>query len=89
MMGYTPIASQLFIFAITDPPSELEQKTDSSCLLNLELLSFVIADPLSGLANAVDLPCLLICDRTQTILMDSIGDIGFGITAELSGKRWQ
>jgi hypothetical protein len=38
------------------------------------------ADPLSGLVNAVDSSCLLICDRTQTILMDSIGDIGFGIT---------
>jgi hypothetical protein len=29
MMGYTPIASQLFIFAIADPLSELEQKADS------------------------------------------------------------
>jgi hypothetical protein len=29
MMGYTSIASQLFIFAIADPLSELEQKTDS------------------------------------------------------------
>ena len=76
MMGYTSIASQLFIFAIADPLAELEQKIDSPCLLNLELLNFAIADPPPGLANAVDSSCLLICDRTQTTLMDLIGDIG-------------
>jgi hypothetical protein len=76
MMGYTSIASQLFIFAIADPLSELEQETDAPRLPNLELLSFAIADPPSGLTNAVDSPCLLICDRTQTILMDSMDDIG-------------
>ena len=37
---------------------------------------FAIADLLSGLTNAVDASCLLVCDRTQTILMDSMGDIG-------------
>jgi hypothetical protein len=50
-------------------------------LPNLELLMFAIADPFLGLSNAVDSSCLLICDRIQTILMDLIGDIGFGITA--------
>jgi hypothetical protein len=70
----------LLISAIADLLSELEQKADAPCLPNLELLSFAIADPFSGLANAVDLPWLLICDRTQTISMDSMGDIGFGIT---------
>jgi hypothetical protein len=87
MMGYTPIASQLFIFAISDPLSELEQETDAPRLPNLELVSFAIADPLSRLANLVDSSCLLICDRTQIILMDSMGDIGFGITAELTRRQ--
>jgi hypothetical protein len=73
MMGYTPIASQLFVLslAIADPFSALNQKTDSLCLPNLELLSLAlacvaqpIADPFSGLANVVDSSCLLICDRT-------------------------
>jgi hypothetical protein len=76
MMCYTSIASQLFILAIADPLSELEQKTDSLCLPKPELLRFAIADLLSGLTNAVDASCLLICDRTQTISTDSIGDIG-------------
>ena len=77
-MGYTPIASQLFVLslAIADPFSALEQKTDSLCLPILKLLSFAIADPFSGLVNVVDSSCLLICDRTQTISMDSMGDIG-------------
>jgi hypothetical protein len=76
----------LLISAIADPLSELEQKVDSPCLPNLELLMFGIADPFSGLVNAVDSSSLLICDRTQTILMDSMDGIGFGITAELSGN---
>jgi hypothetical protein len=73
--------------AIADPLSEPEQKADAPCLPNLELLSFAIADPFSGLTNAVESSCLLVCDRTQTISRDSMGDIGFGITAKLSGKR--
>jgi hypothetical protein len=78
MMGYTPIASQLFVLslAIADPLSALNQKTDSLCLPILKLLSFAIADPLSALANVADSSCLLICDRAQTISTDSIGDIG-------------
>jgi len=94
MMGYTSIASQLFIFAIIDPLSELERKTDSLWLPNLELLMFAVADPFSGLANAVDSSCLLICvsllgvaNRTQTILMDSMGAIGFGITLPITCRR--
>jgi hypothetical protein len=35
--------TQLFILAIADPLSELEQKTDSLCLPNLELLSCALA----------------------------------------------
>jgi hypothetical protein len=76
MMCYTPIASQLFVFAIADPLSEPTQKTDSLCLPNLELLSFAIADPLPGLTNVADSSCLLICDRPQTILTDLIGNVG-------------
>jgi hypothetical protein len=61
---------------IADPLSELEQKADSLGLPNLELLSLAIADLFSGLTNLADLSCLLVYDRIQTILMDSMGDIG-------------
>jgi hypothetical protein len=88
MMGYTPIASQLFVLslAIADPLSALNQKTDSLCLPTLELLSCAIADPFLGLTNVADSPCLFICDRTQTISTDSFGDIstynGLGISGD-------
>jgi hypothetical protein len=91
MMGYTPIASQLFVLslAIADPFSALNQKTDSLCLPILDLLSCAlacvaqpIADPFSGLTNVADSSCLLICvslrgvaNRSQTISTDSFGDI--------------
>jgi hypothetical protein len=77
MMGYTPIASQLFVLslAIADPLSALNQKTDYLCLPILELLGFAIADPLSALTNLADSFGLLICDRTQIISTDSIGAI--------------
>jgi hypothetical protein len=63
----------IFIFEIPDPLSELEQKTDSPCLPNLEQLILAIADPLSGLTNVADSSCLPICDRTQTISTNSMG----------------
>jgi hypothetical protein len=44
----------IIFFAIADPLPELEQKTDSSCLLKLELLMVAIADPFSGLTNVAD-----------------------------------
>jgi hypothetical protein len=54
MMGYTSIASQLFICVIANPLAELKQKTESLCLLELGLLSYAIADPFSALTNAGD-----------------------------------
>jgi hypothetical protein len=64
--------------AIADPLSELEQKTDSLCLPNLELMMFAlacvaqpIADPFSGLANAVDSNLFLIGSLLSWLLAAS------------------
>jgi hypothetical protein len=89
MMGYTPIASQLFVLslAITHPLSALNQKTDSLCLPILELLSFAISDPFPGLTNVANSSCLPNRDHTQTIPTDSIGAIATYNGWRISGGK--
>jgi hypothetical protein len=57
----------IILFIVANPLSELGQKTDSLCLLKLELLICAVADPFSGFLNVVESSCLPNCDRTQII----------------------
>jgi hypothetical protein len=68
MMGYTPIASQLFSFAIAPIHYQnLARKQIRHAYLTSNCLALGIADPFLGLTNLADLSCLLICDSIDLL----------------------
>jgi hypothetical protein len=75
----------IILFIVANPLSELGQKTDSLCLLKLELLVVAIADPFSALANLADPFCLLFCDRHSENQGRTQSAISVRITFRLSG----
>jgi hypothetical protein len=83
---YTDRFTIIFLCDHPDPLSQLNQKTDSSCLPNFKLLSFAILDPSSGLTNLADPSCLLIGDSTDH-LNEPLRAYRFRITAELTRRH--
>jgi hypothetical protein len=87
MMGYTPIASQLFSFAIAPIHYQnLARKQIRHAYLTSNCLALGIADPFLGLTNLADSFCLLIGAFTDH-LNEPLRAYRFRITAPFTRRR--